>query len=103
MKLPNTLNVYTKELRSYIRYNPSRDWFVLIVCSVIALIAIVGWNMALFQNVINGGTIGAPPISKKASNTDVSSLEALQAVINARATEETKYTTGEYHFTDPSQ
>lgn len=63
---------------------------------------IVVWNVWAFDTIANGGVIGTtatstPPVFNH------SSLDAIRAVFQMRAVEETKYVTGVYRYADPSQ
>ncbi len=86
------------------RLNPTRDWFVLLTLAGLGLLAILAWSVWTFQMALNREDTTAvtqrPPAS---SVVDQSLLEKTRTLIRDRATEETKYETGAYRFTDPSQ
>lgn len=83
------------------RANPTRDWFVILSLSSVALVGIVVWSIWTFDMVTKGGVIGSsttssPPIFNE------SSLSVVQKVFADRAGEAEKYETGGYSYTDPS-
>lgn len=84
------------------RIDPVRDWITLLTIALVALAGIVGWNVWVFNTVVEGGVIGGtgtstPPIVSPAT------LGAIRTIFRDRAIEETKYETGAYTFSDPSQ
>ena len=84
------------------RANPERDWFALMTVAALVLAIIVVWNLWAFDTVASGGTIG-PATSAPAPVVNRSSLDMVQKIFSDRATEDAKYETGVYQFTDPSQ
>ena len=89
-------------LRLFSRLDPARDWIVLLIISMMALVCIVVWNVWAFDTVSRGGTLGTPATSTPLL-FDRSSLDAVHAIFVNRAAEEEKYISGGYSFTDPSQ
>ena len=93
------------KLKSRFRYgqriDPSRDWLVLLSVSGIILAVIVVWNVWAFDTVSKGDSIGAP-VETGAPLFNQASLNELNAMFSARASEEQKYQSGAYTFTDPS-
>jgi len=92
----------TNRFRYGHQLNPARDWLVLLTLWLILFAGVVGWNAWAFDTVAGGGTIGAaasstPPIFNQ------SSLDSIRVIFDTRVNEELKYTTGVYHFADPSQ
>ncbi len=85
--------------------NPMRDWSALLVIVAIALIGSVMWNVWTFERVINGEAIGSlpAPVASFTEAPDQATLNTAHAIFEKRATEEAKYVTGIYHYTDPSQ
>ncbi len=91
-----------KRLYAFAHPNVLRDWFTLLTISLVALTAIVAWNVWAFDTVSNGGVISVPaPASVPIFNQ--MSLDVIHGIFNARELEEQHYTSGAYHFTDPSQ
>lgn len=91
-----------KRLRYGVAIDPMRDWFVALIIFIIALIGTIVWSIQSFSTVAGGGTIGivtkeVQPIFNK------SSLDDIHAVFTSRADEESKYVSGIYNYTDPSQ
>ena len=80
---------------------PARDWFVLLGVWAALLIGVLLYNVWVFDRLASGNTLGTQIVTTP-SIFSRSSLDAIQKVFSDRATEEVKYTTGVYHFTDPS-
>lgn len=81
--------------------DPVRDWLVLVAVSAVVLIGTIVWNAWTFNTIAKGGVIGTP--STRTSPTfSRTSLNTIRAIFDSRAAEQSKYVTGEYHFTDPS-
>ena len=99
----NKLRLYVTNLRQFVRFDPTRDWFVLRAFFVAVLTWIIAWNGWAFEIVSSGGIIGSERKEVTAPTFDSKSLEAVRAVLDARSAEESKYKTGEYRFIDPSQ
>ncbi|HQU08269.1 MAG: hypothetical protein B7X04_03750 [Parcubacteria group bacterium 21-54-25] len=81
---------------------PARDWFV-VVGVVLTLLALnIVWNVINFQNIITEKT---PPLATQTvvSTINQTAIEEVQQVFSTRASEQTKYESGAYTFTDPSQ
>lgn len=89
-------------MRSSASIDPVRDWLLLLTVSGLILIGSIVWNMWAFGTVASGGTIGTV-MSRSPTVFDNTSLEPIRTLFEKRATEEEKYTTGVYHFSDPSQ
>lgn len=89
-------------MRSCTAVDPVRDWLVLLIASLVALVGIILWNIWAFDTVASGGTIGAPA-TKAPTTFNNSSLDEIHTLFENRAAEEAKYRTGMYRFTDPSQ
>lgn len=93
---------FFSRLRRGAHFDPSRDWFTVLALSIILLISIIVWNAWIFDTAARGGSIG----SSATSTTPIfsrSSIDAIQTIFTDRATEEAKYATGVYRYTDPSQ
>ena len=82
--------------------DPARDWLVLFTLFVLAFASIIVWNVWAFDTVSRGGVIGTVATSTQPVFNN-SSLNAIHTVFEKRATEEAKYVTGVYRYTDPSQ
>ncbi len=102
MPTSNFLNSFLKRVHIDTELDPVRDWLILLTLGAIALAGIIVWNIWAFDTVAGGGIIGTPSARTGASLTD-SSLEEIRTVFLNHATEEAKYETGVYRFTDPSQ
>lgn len=103
MNLAKYLEIIYSPLRRVGRYDPARDWFVLLTLFAVTLVGILVWNIWTFRMVTDGGTIG-PAVTNKASTVFSSvPLDELRSLLDARAAEEMKYKMGGYAFTDPSQ
>lgn len=98
-KLPQQLASLKKIFAYGNRIRPSRDWFVLLLCAGLLLVASVAWSLWLFMALANGKTLGPAPIAKEPQTQG--SVNAVQTIFQARATEEGHYQ-GDYHFVDPS-
>jgi hypothetical protein len=92
----------SKHLRIKWRRNPERDWVNILAISTVALIGVIIWNMRTFDVIANGGVIG-PAATSSSVILNKSSIDAIHDVFDKRATEELKYRTGAYRFSDPSQ
>jgi hypothetical protein len=102
----NTLSTFfssfARRLRSGAHQDPVRDWLVLFILSLLALVCIIVWNIWAFDTVAQGGSIGTaatstPPVFNR------SSIDTINKVFDTRAGEEAKYVTGVYRYGDPSQ
>lgn len=82
--------------------DPARDWFVLLISSVIVLAGIIVWNVWAFDTVASGGAIGSAE-PKAAPLFSRATLEDIRTIFADRAAEEAKYVTGVYRYADPSQ
>lgn len=94
-----------QKIKSYISYGPHlrpvRDWFMLLGVGAVLLIGILFYNVWVFNQLASGNTLGTQIVSTP-SVFNRSSLDAIQKVFADRASEETKYLNGTYHFVDPS-
>jgi hypothetical protein len=95
-------NSFLKHFQYGAYLNPVRDWLALLIFSTIALIGIIVWNVWAFDTVANGGVIGTVATSTSPV-FDQTSLDTIHTVFANRAAEESKYITGTYRFSDPSQ
>lgn len=93
---------FSKRTKSLFRLDPARDWFVLLVLSLLLLSVIIVWNAWAFDTVAGGGVIDTPS-SNAAPLFSQSSLDTIHTIFANRAIEDAKYTSSSYHFTDPSQ
>lgn len=84
------------------RIDPARDWFTLLAVSGIALAGIIIWDLQMPGSSAGGDAAGAPAAGEPAE-FNLSSVRTVQDIFSNRASEETKYRTGKYRFTDPSQ
>ena len=91
----------SKRIRAIVHPDPVRDWFVLLVLSLIMLGVIVVWNIWAFDTVANGGVITTSAATTTPAFSQ-SSIDTIHSIFQARDGEEAKYVSGEYHFTDPS-
>lgn len=96
------VNILLRRARALSHIDPARDWIMLVICSTVVLASIIVWNAWAFDTVANGGVIGTlatttPPAFSR------SSFDTVHAIFAHRADEETKYVTGVYRYTDPSQ
>lgn len=102
MNISSHLGSLMKQVRYGARLDPARDWMALLTLSIIVLAGLIVWNVWAFDRVARGGVIGAPEVGTPPV-FDSSSLDAVHAIFESRAAEETKYRTGVYTFPDPSQ
>jgi hypothetical protein len=102
MNITNLFSTFVRRLRSGARQDPVRDWLILLTLSIFALICVVVWNIWTFDAVAQGGVIG-DSTSTSLPAFDRSTLDTIHNIFQTRATEESKYVTGVYHYTDPSQ
>lgn len=102
MNISNSLSSYAHRFRSGVRGDPVRDWLVLLTLSIFALVCIVVWNVWAFDTVAQGGSIG-PAATSTPAIFNPSSIGTINDVFQMRATEEAKYVTGVYRYSDPSQ
>lgn len=101
MRIFDSIILFFRRLRSGARLDPTRDWLVLLTLSTIAFVGIVVWNVWAFDTVARGGTLGAPAVGTSEVFSRAS-LDSIRTVFAERASEEAKYVTGVYRFTDPS-
>lgn len=102
MNIYDSIRSFFSRMRSSAHMDPVRDWLVMLTLSIFIFVSIVIWNVWAFDTVARGGVIGtavvkAPPVF------DSSSVDAIHAVFEKRASEEAKYVTGVYLYADPSQ
>jgi hypothetical protein len=102
MNVSHSLSSYLRRIRSGTLADPVRDWLILLALSLVALLGIIIWNVWAFDTVAQGGVIGPAPTSA-APAFDRSSIDAINNVFQMRSTEEAKYVTGVYSYSDPSQ
>ncbi len=102
MNISNIIRAFLNRLRSAAHFDPMRDWIALLTVSILAFASIVVWNVWAFDTVANGGVIGTA-VTSTTPLFDHSALDAIHAVFQKRADEETKYRTGVYRYSDPSQ
>lgn len=82
------------------KLNPSRDWVLLLGCLIVGILLSILWNgWYFFFELIKES---APQAATEQAGVDTSSLERVQALFDARATEEGRYRS-EYRFVDPSR
>lgn len=98
----NILARILKPFTALAHLDPARDWFTLVMLSVMALISIITWNVWAFDQVANGGTIGSSATTTP-SLVNQASIDTVHAIFSQRASEEAKYISGTYQFADPSQ
>jgi hypothetical protein len=102
MRLPTPVSSYFSRLRSGVAGDPVRDWLILLTLWVLALVCLIVWNIAVFDEVANGGTFGTSATSTPAV-FNRSSIDTIDAIFQNRVIEESKYVTGVYRYVDPSQ
>jgi hypothetical protein len=102
MNLSTFFTSYVRRLRSGVAGDPVRDWLILLTLWVFAFICIIIWNVWAFDTVAQGGSI-APSATSTPAVFKRSSIDMVTTVFQSRAVEESKYVTGVYRFTDPSQ
>ncbi len=88
-------------LHKQTQIDPVRDWFVLLTVFVLALASIIVWNVWTFDRVASGGVIGRVELPTSAVFNQTS-LDTVRTIFENRASEEAKYRTGVYQYTDPS-
>lgn len=101
MKLTSFKTIVAR-IQFRLRFDPIRDWLVLVSFFIAACAGIIVWNIWALDTVVSGGafgkqTISAPPVFNQ------SSLDAIHTIFTSRAEEEAKYETGTYRFSDPSR
>lgn len=101
MNTPDVFNFSRKNAGAPSPLDPTRDWLILLISGVLVLIGIVVWNAWAFDTVAGGGFIGSSATSTERAFSQ-KSLDAIHTVFTDRAAEEAKYTSGVYHFPDPS-
>jgi hypothetical protein len=102
MNIFNSTSSFLKRLRYGATIDPVRDWLTVLIFSTIVLTGIIVWNIWAFDTIASGGSIGAPA-PKTSPLFNRASLDAIHAIFEKRAAEETKYQTGIYRYADPSQ
>jgi hypothetical protein len=102
MNILTVIKSLLKRLHYGARLDPVRDWLLLITVSAIVLAGIIVWNVWAFGTVASGGVIGTPATSTP-ELFNQSSLDTIHTIFANRETEEEKYKTGTYSFSDPSQ
>jgi len=82
------------------RPRPSRDWLLFLMLGVVLLLVSIGWNIWTFIRITNGEA--AQSAMQVPTGPDVTALEKVRAVFQARTLEEQRYLV-EYRFVDPSK
>jgi hypothetical protein len=103
MTLPPFLTKYLSVFRAKKHdhtTNPTRDWLILLVLSLVALIASVIWNLWFFSEALSDKGSTAPTTTSNEDTSD--SVERAKARFEARALEEGRYRS-DYRFVDPSR
>ncbi|MDB5245120.1 MAG: hypothetical protein JWN90_225 [Parcubacteria group bacterium] len=80
------------------RINPTRDWFLLLGVTAIALCMSVAWNIWLFSRVTSGEAIGTATSTPATTNIQ---LDSIQSLFSTRSAERARYV-NTYRFVDPS-
>ena len=96
-----TFTLFFKRIKSFSPLDPERDWIMLLIASMIVFVGVIVWNVWAFDTVVNGGTIGSS-VASSSPTFNQPSLDAIHSVFESRATEEAKYTSNEYRYSDPS-
>ena len=102
MKKLLSFGTLSNRFRSGAAADPVRMWFILLAITGIFLAGVIGWNIWAFNTVAQGEPIGI----KRSATTQVfdpATLQTIHSIFANRAAEETKYQTGVYKFSDPSQ
>lgn len=81
------------------RLKPYRDWFVLLACMFLLLVASVAWNVLVFFSAVDGEVIGTTEPQKEVF--DEAAIERVEETFAGRAEEEARYRAS-YQFVDPS-
>jgi len=102
MNIFTTILASLRHARARAHQDSVRDWLILVTFSTIMLIGIIVWNIWAFDTVASGGVIGSA-VPKASPIFDPATLDAVRTVFKDRAAEESKYLTGGYRYTDPSQ
>ncbi|GEM_PF-1131284 len=80
--------------------NPTRDWLILISLVLLLLIANIIINIFGFQQLVSRrNDITIPPSSAPAINEQA--VQNVQQIFVTRASEQAKYESGAYSFTNP--
>lgn len=81
---------------------PVRDWFVLIVVTLVVLGSGAILNVLEFKNIISNKITTPSPVSHS-SALNGAAMQKVQDIFTARANRQAKYESGDYSFTDPSK
>jgi hypothetical protein len=100
MKIFRAVWSFLKLFRYGANINPVRDWLAMLTLSAILLASIIVWNIWTFDKIAAGEGSAASPVT---AVFDRAPLDTLQKIFTIRAAEETKYVTGVYSYSDPSQ
>lgn len=104
MNIPRLATSFLERARRGARMDPARDWLTLLALSAIALTGIIVWNVWAFETVTLGGAIGTVPTKTVSPSVpDRATLDAVRTLFEGRAAEKEKYSTGAYHYADPSR
>lgn len=90
-----------KKFRFNPRTDPARDWLFLVGIMILLFIGLIVWNAWAFDTVASGKNIGGV-VPQSVPIFDETTLETVHTIFETRATEEAKYVTGVYRYTDPS-
>lgn len=97
MKLSFDTRTILKYLSYGSRIRPARDWYYLLLLTILLVVLSVAWNVWLFRSVEEGGPLGEVAAPEA---FDAAPIESVRSVFEARASEAARYRDA-YRFVDP--
>jgi len=99
---PPSFNNFLHALTYGAQLKPARDWLIVVSIALAILILSIIWNIVNFRGTIANDKVSViTHVSAPAINQ--SAIQNVQQLFSVRASEQTKYESGSYSFTDPSK
>ncbi len=99
-KIPSSAN-FIQKIKHGNYMNPTRDWIVIISIVFVVLVVGIVWNVFAFLGAVSGPTI-SNTVPTKSAVLDSNAMHKVNKLFDARRTEQLKYESGAYTFSDPS-
>lgn len=78
--------------------HPVRDWHVLLAAAAVVLLASLAWNLSIFSQVAQGGTLSSAPRAPRTAGD----IEAVARIFDERAQAQASYESPG-RFADPAR
>lgn len=102
MTTPISLQKITKFFHYGPVQKPMRDWLIIIGLALVAFFASIFFNVVTFWNIMEHKSI-VKQVTTSVPVINQNAINKVNTIFSTRATEQVKYESGVYSFTDPSQ